>query len=409
MTGAGATVLPLIERWSGLDLERGGQGAAICRFVAGRALALGLPSPQAYVERLGEAGGEEEQRLVHAITIGHTWFFRDPQQLEQIAALWRARYPAGQRVSVWVAGCASGEDVYSLALLGEREGRPLSLLGSDINGGALAAAARGRYPAAALGSVPEALRPRFRPLPEEPGVVEIDGALRRAARFELHNLVRPPPPPPPGGWDIILCRNVLIYFQPERVRAVLASLSATLAERGLLLLGAAEVLRDLPPGLRVADLGARYALERRGPAPAAPPAASPEAPPPSPEAPSDAAARARARLREGVARYAAEELGAAIEALREALRLAPALWPASFYLALSYERQGRTVDSLREFRRALEGAEGSGASAEGLPSELQPWRGDMLALCAARLAAAGPPRRPPSPRPTESPWKGDPR
>ena len=142
MTGTGTTVLPLIERWSGLDLERGGQGAAICRFVAGRALALGLPSPQAYVERLGEAGGEEEQRLVHAITICHTWFFRDPQQLEQIAALWRARYPAGQRVSVWVAGCASGEDVYSLALLGERESRPLSLLGSDINGGALAVDAK---------------------------------------------------------------------------------------------------------------------------------------------------------------------------------------------------------------------------------------------------------------------------
>ena len=403
----------LIERTTGLALERGGVSAALDRFVAERLNTLGLANIEDYVTLAANPTGTEQRKLIDAITVPHTWFYRDQEQLQTIAKL-LSEAPAG-RLAVWVAGCATGEEAYTMAMIGRSIGREVSVLATDVNETALEAARRGVYSSLAVRDVPPN---ELRWLSPQNNRFSVDPVLRQDVNFMRHNLVDlAPQAMHRGGWDLVMCRNVLIYFGPSTVVRVLERFARALREGGALVVGASEVVFAPPPGLELVPSGTRLVLRRpvRGstptpprlpiqamrPAPAPPlPAPLPPAPPvPAPTPPRPAPANNSADPREvlravrdedlvpalsrghalfergevasatqiyaelarsfpsvaevwlflGIARYASGEVDAAANALRASLCLDPALWPAGFYLARAYERLGRRADALQQY------------------------------------------------------------
>lgn len=192
-------------------------------------------------------GEPDLRRAVLAFAaIDKTAFFRDPALFQVLEGellpelIARAR-PEPARV--WSAGCSRGQEPYSLALIAGPIARalgapPPDILATDIRDDALALARAARYPAAELAALPR----RFR---FEDG--RVPAAARARVRFEVHRLGREAPPTSEakdGAWDLILCRNVLIYFPPELFCAAARSLAAALRPGGILALGACEMLRE---------------------------------------------------------------------------------------------------------------------------------------------------------------------
>jgi chemotaxis protein methyltransferase CheR len=260
----------LIERSTGIALERGGMSTALERFVNGRMRKLGLSRVEDYAALIADPAGPEHRLLISAITVPHTWFFRDPEQLQTIAGI-LAEAPPGH-IAVWVAGCASGEEAYTLAMIGRRIGRELSVLATDVNEDALKAANRGVYSASAIRDVPVG---EMRWFSEQEGGFAVDRALRSNVQFVRHNLVDPPPQPSPsrGGWDLVVCRNVLIYFSATAAARVLERFARSLRDGGSLVVGGSEVVFDPPAGLKLVASGTRLVLRRMSALPAAPPVA----------------------------------------------------------------------------------------------------------------------------------------
>ena len=217
------------------------------RRIAVRMRATGVHTYAAYGAVL-DADGTEWERLVDALTINVTKLFRDPSAFDAIARvvvppLWATVAP---ELRVWSAGCASGEEAYSLAALfhayAEMRGETARLdrvrvLGSDIDRASLAAAAAGRYAAPAFADTPPALRDRY----FSPGFpATVADELRAIVRFERRDLLLEPPPP--GPQHLIVCRNVLIYFDRESQERLFAEFRDALAPGGFLVLGKVETL-----------------------------------------------------------------------------------------------------------------------------------------------------------------------
>ncbi len=245
--------------WTGIDLERGGRRAAVDRFLENRTRALGV-SATAYVHSLDGPEHPEVKELVEAFTVGHTWFYRDPEQLELISRLIETELHDQQPVQVWVPGCATGEDVYTLAMLAARSGWRGSFLGTDINAGFVERAKAGRYNAWTLRNLPPEIRAHLRD--RGGGQFEVAREVRSTVRFGCHNLLDPPAPSPTGAWNIILCRNVLIYFRPAQTLAAIEQLGRALASNGWLFLGASDAISTTLPGVRQIALEGRSALRR---------------------------------------------------------------------------------------------------------------------------------------------------
>ncbi len=172
--------------------------------------------------------------LLERALIGKTSFFRHPEQLAAIARLLRTR-PGP--LKLWSAGCANGMEPYSLALLfSESE---TEVLGTDLSPQSLAVAREGRYTANQLRDLPPRYRDRLR-------LVEgrVPERIRQRVHFRQLNLADPdavyPWPESGQGWDLICCRNVLIYFEERARLETLHRLARRLAPGGLLLLSPAE-------------------------------------------------------------------------------------------------------------------------------------------------------------------------
>jgi chemotaxis protein methyltransferase CheR len=217
------------------------------RRIAVRMRARGVHTYADYA-RLLDADMVEYDRLLDALTINVTKFFRNWESWSAMARLvipplWSSPLPA---IRVWSAGCSSGEEPYSLAALFHRHaaaagqldrlGR-VSILGTDIDRGSLEAAARGAYEEADFADTPPDLRtryfaerPPFEPLP----------AIRALTRFERRDLLGEPAPP--GPFQLIVCRNVLIYFDRDTQVRLFDTFHAALAPGGFLVLGKVETL-----------------------------------------------------------------------------------------------------------------------------------------------------------------------
>ena len=201
----------------------------------------GLPEYRAYLE----AHPEETKGLLKDLLISVTNFFRDREAFDALeTALEASLIPAAKfpgRLRAWVAGCATGEEAYSIAmLLSERveDLRPnlqVQVFASDIDESAIAAARTGIYPDTVLDDVtPERLRRFFQ---KEKDHVRVRKELRERVLFAVHNLLRDPPF---SSLDLICCRNLLIYFDREVQKQVLEVFHFALKPGGLLFLGSSE-------------------------------------------------------------------------------------------------------------------------------------------------------------------------
>ncbi|MGU3539077.1 CheR family methyltransferase [Methylobacterium sp. A54F] len=224
--------------------------------------ACGLRDCAGYLARLDdrEAGPAEWAALEAEITIGETFFFR---YAEQFAALRETILPGlvadravERTLRVWSAGCSTGAEPYSLAILAHELLGPalpdwhVSILGTDISRDALATARAAEYGRWALRTLPPQERLRhFQVIPPRPGGALREGGyalrpeFRRMVRFERQNLLAlldGSGPVPPGEFDLILCRNVLIYFHADTVAGIVRALGRRLRPGGWLLIGHAE-------------------------------------------------------------------------------------------------------------------------------------------------------------------------
>jgi chemotaxis protein methyltransferase CheR len=406
MKEAHAALARLVEQRLAIRLGPERPHDSVSRWVRERTRVLGLAGPETYVDRLTRDGPDSPEflALIRQVTNGQTYFFRDVEQLEVALTLLAAQKRVGPR-RIYLAACSTGEEPYSLLMMALERGLDLQIMASDVNDERLAIARAAVYSTQAIAKIP----PRFKQRFVEPygSLFRMSASLRDRVRFEKRNLLDPsvPRPDAESRWDLILCRNVFIYFGGEQIRDISRAFASVLAPDGTLVLGSSETLRGLDVpfesvmyGPRTVYQLARFAAEKRSsipPVPMTPPDSMmvplgrmSSAPPPPVQAPTSVLRpegrtwldRGHEHLRqhefnEADACYDAalrvEDLhpephffrglvackrGAtqlAIESFRRALFLEPKMWPARILLAGALDRVGDSRGVLRELE-ALE-------------------------------------------------------
>jgi chemotaxis protein methyltransferase CheR len=223
-----------LARWAGLSLAAGLKGT-LRQAVQLAAAERGL-TPSALASAVADGDAAALALLAEHAVVGETSFWRHAEGLLALAA--RLAGHAGP-LSLWSAGCASGEEPYSLALALREAGRDRpddSILGTDLSERALARARAGLYGARSLRRLPAPLAARWFH-PTDRGAA-VDAGLARQVTLTRHNLLEGAPA---GPYHAILCRNVLIYFEPTVAVDVLGRLAEALAPGGILLLGPVEL------------------------------------------------------------------------------------------------------------------------------------------------------------------------
>ncbi len=237
----------LVAERTGIVLHEGKRELVYSR-LSRRLRRLGLSSFAAYCRRLKGGDEEEISELINAITTNLTAFFREPHHFEYLArealpALTAGR-PAGT-LRAWSAGCSTGEEPYSLAMvLAEAlpPGWDWRILATDLDTEVLAQAEAGIYPMERIGPVSEARRRRFLVRGRGPraGQVRVVEELRRRIVFRRLNLVEPWPVR--GPFDLIFCRNVVIYFDKATQRRIFEGFAARQRPGAFLFIGHSETL-----------------------------------------------------------------------------------------------------------------------------------------------------------------------
>jgi two-component system CheB/CheR fusion protein len=246
----------------------------------------GVEALEGYLPLL-RSSATEARALVGDLLISVSGFFRDPGAFEALAGAIPALFQgkgAQDAVRVWVAGCATGEEAYSIAVLLREHAATLAdppqiqLFASDIDEKGYAWGREALYPDAAVADVaPERLRRFFT---REPGGWRVGKPLREGVLFAVHNVLHDPPF---SRLDLISCRNLLIYLQPEAQRRVVETFHYALRPGGLLFLGASESAGD---GGLFTPVAERERIYRRDASPRrTPPQPSSADPPPRPGAP----------------------------------------------------------------------------------------------------------------------------
>jgi chemotaxis protein methyltransferase CheR len=395
--------------------------ASLTSVVAERLAATGSPGVASYLALVeSPAGAAERQRLLDGVTVQETHFFRNAPQMEALRRrvlpdlLRRAagRPVDGRPLTVWSAGCSTGEEPYSLAMLllelapavAERGG--VRIVATDVSARALQVARRATYAGRTLElASAEARSAWFEP--RSGGSLEVAEPVRRLVDLQLHNLVTDPVPFAPGEVDLVVCRNVTIYFDRPTTRSLVESFHGVLAEGGYLLLGHSETLWRVSEDFALVPVGDAFVYRRshdarrgapRRPRPARTPVLPPRERPAAPAATAqpaparretarqvaepaalDLLSRARQRIDAGdypgaaaaaVAAAQADQLLApayvvlgrartslgqdadAVGPLRKAVYLAPTAGDAHFLLAGALDRLGQHAGAAAAYRAA---------------------------------------------------------
>jgi chemotaxis protein methyltransferase CheR len=196
---------------------------------------------------MGKEPGLSNQ-VVEALLNNETYFFRDRTPFDTLAkhalpAL-AAKRASKKRLRIWSAGCSTGQEAYSLAMLfaddaDKWRGWTIDILGTDVSSCVIDRARSGIYTQFEV-QRGLAITQTIRWFEECSDGWRIAEALRKNIRFQVHNLLEPPPHP--GGFDIVLCRNVLLYLCSEKKAQAFDRLSSAMAEDGWLMLGAGETV-----------------------------------------------------------------------------------------------------------------------------------------------------------------------
>lgn len=223
-----------------------GKGSMVQSRLGKRLRALGLTSYKDYVDLVSSDSGVYERRqMISALTTNVTHFFRENHHFEllrdQALPPLVARARAGGRVRLWSAGSSNGQEAYSIAmtlaeLAPDLDRLDIRILATDIDPVMIAHGSRGIYDEAQVEAVPESLRRKYF-APHE-GAWQVVAPLRNLLTFKELNLHEPWPMK--GRFDVIFCRNVVIYFDPEAQARLWRRFEATLAPGGWLLVGHSE-------------------------------------------------------------------------------------------------------------------------------------------------------------------------
>ena len=240
------------------------KSALLCGRLARRLRALGISTLDQYYKIVAQPEHHEERvAMIDAITTNETRFFREPRHFEFLErrAIPRWRTGAEQRhrpknIRVWSAGCSSGEEPYSLAMLLTRhlpvqQGWNATILATDISTRMLAQARTGIYSITKSCDIPEPLLKDYmlKGIAQQEGQMKVMPELQAVVDFQKLNLMQGPYPPE-GHFDVIFCRNVLIYFDLQSKQKAVEHLIRCLARNGLLFVGQAENLSSLNSQLR---------------------------------------------------------------------------------------------------------------------------------------------------------------
>ena len=275
---ADAAIEQALARWIGLDVSTIGR-PAVQRAARSRMAALGLDASAAYAARL-EADQQERDALVEEVVVAESWFFRDPQVFDFVArfALTLAALPGRLPVRILSAPCAGGEEPYSIAMALLEAGLvpgQFRIDAVDVSRVALTRAAAGRYSANAFRNADLAFRDRW--FTPQAGGNLLDDRVRTQVTFAHANLLDPAFRADREPYDVVFCRNLLIYLDAEARGRVESTLDSLLLADGLLVLGAAE-----PPILKgdwmPAGAASVFALRRGVRAATRQPTAVPAAP-----------------------------------------------------------------------------------------------------------------------------------
>ncbi len=238
--------------------------ALLCGRLFRRLRSLEIASLEDYYDVVARPDQPDERaRMIDAITTNETRFFREPRQFEFLAQTliprWRAeeeRHLRAKKIRIWSAGCSSGEEPYTVAMLLARhlppaEGWDVRLLATDISNRVLEKAQRGIYPIARAAELPAHFLHDFmlRGMAEREGEMKVKVEVQHMIDFRRLNLdqdydlIDSP-------FDAIFCRNVLIYFDTASKRRVIERLAGHLAHEGVLFVGHAENLSSFSAQLR---------------------------------------------------------------------------------------------------------------------------------------------------------------
>jgi chemotaxis protein methyltransferase CheR len=243
------TISRFVYQRTGIQLPPGKEGLVRSR-LARRLRATGLPDFRAYVELVTTGrNAAEVTAMLDAITTNKTSWWRERQHFDLLAAEAAAMAAVHSPLTIWSAGCSSGEEPYTIAMVlaealgaGRGGAAPVRLLATDLSTRVLAKAKAGRYAAEELDGVPPELRARhFTRLPD--GGAEVSAAIRRQVTFAHLNLMGPWPMQ--GPFDAIFCRNVMIYFDKETQGRLVARFWDLLRPGGYLFIGHSESLTGL--------------------------------------------------------------------------------------------------------------------------------------------------------------------
>lgn len=186
-------------------------------------------------------------RLADDLRVGETRFFRDPTQWQALQA-WLGTWPKGRTLRALSAGCSTGEEAWSLAMCLSDAGVSSKVVGIDRSAAALEIARAGTYSQEALGVLSAAQRERFVEQTPDGGRMRSDLAVTFLQRDLMQGA-------PAGSWDLIVCKNVLIYFGDAAGAAVATQLVGALSEGGVLLVARSEAPRLRALGLSEVPLG----------------------------------------------------------------------------------------------------------------------------------------------------------
>ncbi len=259
-------VLAELKAARGIDLS-GYRESTLQRRVAAWVAKTCPGDGDAYLRRLKDDPGEWD-RLIEAITIKVSSFFRNPMMYEALARDVLPELIEGKQggkareIRVWSAGCATGEEPYSVAILldqalgDQRSDWSCLIFATDLDRAALEQAEAGRYTRKQLETTKLGLVDRYF-TPDGDGY-QLRPSIRNLVQLSWGDLVSPDHAIPAdslfGSFDLVLCRNVLIYFAPDAQAAICEQLNRSLAPGGYLVLGAAEtVSRELSGTLQAVD------------------------------------------------------------------------------------------------------------------------------------------------------------
>lgn len=233
-----------------------------------------LPSLEALVILLAsEADRALVDEVIDALINNETYFFRDIRQFEELNGEGLERVRAAnvmnRKIAIWSAGCSTGQEPYSLAMMFAEEperwaGWQIDIIATDVSATAIAAARKGRYSHFDIQrGLPVRMMLRWCERDGNDWLVRSE--IRERVRFIEHNLVNDPLPP--GPFDIILCRNLLIYLRSDHRQRAVARLADALTPHGLCMLGAFETMIEQGSPFTMAPIKGFYERATRQPAP----------------------------------------------------------------------------------------------------------------------------------------------